>query len=202
MHAHGEHGRDRQQAPQELDVQLDVHVLAEHQGYLLAIARLHLPPDLQVKEGASDLVQETLLNAHEHFDQFRGGTEVELRAWLRRIFLNKLADLRKRYRPGGKRDPRLEVPLAGEGSSGDPAGAVPDGATSPSGRAMAAEQERAVQQALGRLPPDYRAALLLRIWEGLPFEEVGRALGLSPNAAEKLYARAVRRARRELEGQP
>jgi RNA polymerase sigma-70 factor (ECF subfamily) len=176
-------------------------ILAEFRAYLLAIARQEIPPDLRAKEGASDLVQETLLKAHQHFAQFHGSTEAELRVWLRQILLHTLADFRQRY-VAGKRDPRLEVRLAEGGSSADPAGGLLDGAPSPSEQAMKAEQERAVQQALDRLPPDYRAVLLLRIWERLPFEQIGQALGLSPNAAEKLYARAVRKARRELEGHP
>jgi DNA-directed RNA polymerase specialized sigma24 family protein len=59
-----------------------------------------------------------------------------------------------------------------------------------------------VRQKLGRLPPHYRRVIELRVWEGLAFEDIGRALGLSANAAEKLYARAVHRARQEWEGRP
>jgi RNA polymerase sigma-70 factor (ECF subfamily) len=65
--------------------------LAEHQAFLLALARQQLPPDLRAKGGASDLVQETLLNAYEHFAQCRCDTPAQLRAWLRRILRNKPA---------------------------------------------------------------------------------------------------------------
>jgi RNA polymerase sigma-70 factor (ECF subfamily) len=176
--------------------------LAEHHAFLLALARERLPHDLQAKGGASDLVQEALLNACAHFDQARCATPAQLRAWLRTILLNQLADFRKRYHAGGKRDPGLEVPLAPDGSSAGAAGGLADGSTSPSGRAAGAELDRAVEQSLRRLPEDYRRVIELRLGQGLPFEEVGRALGVSANAAAKLFARAVRRTRSDLEGRP
>ena len=40
----------------------------------------------------SDIVQQTLLKAHEKFDQFRGSTEHELRGWLRAILARNLVD--------------------------------------------------------------------------------------------------------------
>src|SRR3954467_7106953 len=45
-----------------------------------------------------DLVQEALLKAHQHFDQFQGRTEAELAGWLRQILARCLADLVRKYR--------------------------------------------------------------------------------------------------------
>src|SRR5260370_40490207 len=52
-------------------------------GYLLQIARRELGPDLQAKCGASDLVQQTFLEANRDFSYFHGATENEWRARLR-----------------------------------------------------------------------------------------------------------------------
>ncbi len=60
-------------------------------NYLLLVANRGLNPDLRVKVGASDLVQETLLAAQRGFDRFEGSSDAELRLWLRRILLNKMA---------------------------------------------------------------------------------------------------------------
>jgi RNA polymerase sigma-70 factor (ECF subfamily) len=170
-------------------------LLAEHHALLLALARQQLPAHLQSKGGASDLVQEALLQAYQRFAHSRCRTPAQLRAWLRQILRHQLADFCRRYQGAGKRDPGREVRLAQGRSSAGPA----DGSASPGEQVVADEEDRAVWQTLDRLPPDYRRVLQLRIWEGLPFEGVGRALGLSANAARKLYARAVRRVRVNLE---
>ena len=52
---------------------------------------------LQEKADPSDLVQETLLKAHQHFEQFRGRTTGEVAAWLRQILARNLTDLARRY---------------------------------------------------------------------------------------------------------
>src|SRR5262249_52338401 len=72
-------------------------------GYLLMIAREELAPDLQAKGGASDLVQETFLDAQRDFARFQGADEAELLAWLRRVLLNNLANFTRRFREAEKR---------------------------------------------------------------------------------------------------
>ena len=65
---------------------------------------------------------------------------------------------------------------------------------------MADEQLGRLQAAIGRLPDDYRQVIALRYQEGLAFEEVGRRLGRSTDAARMLWARAVDRLKQELHG--
>src|SRR6476469_3978998 len=77
--------------------------------YLQAIAERELDPELRAKGGASDLVQETFLEAHKDFAQFKGDTEDALLAWLRRMLLNNLANFRRRYRGTRKRRAGREV---------------------------------------------------------------------------------------------
>ena len=62
--------------------------------YLLMIANEVIGPELRAKFGASDLVQDTFLEAQRHLDVFRGQTKGELRAWLRRILECRLANIR------------------------------------------------------------------------------------------------------------
>jgi RNA polymerase sigma-70 factor (ECF subfamily) len=75
--------------------------------YLLLVANRELEPELQAKGGASDLVQETFLEAQRDFGRFQGSSQAEVLAWLRRILLNNLANFRRRYsgtdkRPSGR----------------------------------------------------------------------------------------------------
>ena len=69
------------------------HELAEYRDYLMTIAHLHLEPKLQVKLDASDIVQQTLLEAHEQREQFRGQSRPEFAAWLKQILVHNLLDL-------------------------------------------------------------------------------------------------------------
>jgi RNA polymerase sigma-70 factor (ECF subfamily) len=168
--------------------------------YLLLVAERRLDPKLRAKGGASDLVQETFLEAQRDFDAFRGTSEAELLAWLSRLLLNNVGNFARRYRGTDKRDVGREVVLQADGSSSavapDPAADTP----SPSRQAMDNEQAAALQQALARLPDDQRQAIVMRYQEGLSFEEIGRRLNRSPDAARKLWTRAMERLRLEWEG--
>jgi RNA polymerase sigma-70 factor (ECF subfamily) len=165
-------------------------------GYLLLVAQRELAPDLQAKGGASDLVQETLLDAVRAFPRFHGTSESEILAWLRRLLLNNLVSFARRYRDADKRQVGREVGLVG--GSGGPAADVP----TPSREAIEEEEARVLRAALDRLPDDYRRVLRLRFEEERSFEDIGRLLGLTPNAARKLWVRAVQRLQRETEGTP
>src|SRR5438094_9736562 len=66
--------------------------LEEFRHYLLRIAEQELDPDLRAKGGASDLVQLTFLEAQRDFARFHGDTAAELRAWLRRLLVDTLAN--------------------------------------------------------------------------------------------------------------
>jgi hypothetical protein len=57
-------------------------LLERCRAYLCLLARFQLSPRLQAKLDSSDLVQQTLLKAHQNMEQFRGGSTGELMAWL------------------------------------------------------------------------------------------------------------------------
>lgn len=169
-------------------------------GYLLLIARQELATELQAKGGASDLVQETLLEGFKGFNRFQGRTDEDLRQWLRRLLLNNLLDFTRHFRGTAKRQLDRESPLDDAGSSAEGlqlAGAFP----SPSEEVLAGEQAEAVQKALAQLPADYRRVLVWRYQESRSFEEIGAALDLTANAARKLLLRALRRVQQDL-GEP
>jgi RNA polymerase sigma-70 factor (ECF subfamily) len=169
-------------------------------GYLLQVAQEELGADLRAKGGASDVVQQTLLDAVRDFGRFHGDTEAELLAWLRRLLLNNLTDLARQYRDAGKRQVAREVGLGPADSTAGPGLVLPASTGTPSREVVAREEEDAVRRAVDGLPDDYRRAIALRYQEGRSFEEIGAELGLSPNAARKLLVRAVERVRHALEG--
>lgn len=167
--------------------------------YLTLVAEHALGDDLRAKATASDLVQETFLEAHRDFDRFRGRTEDELRAWLFGILRHNLLNLARHYRGTDKRRLDREVPLNCVRNVGRVAAGVAAEAPSPSDHAIRREQNRALARALGRLPEHYRSVLAWRHQEKLPFEVIGHRLESSAEAARKLWARAVDRLRWEIE---
>jgi RNA polymerase sigma-70 factor (ECF subfamily) len=170
--------------------------------YLHKIAQQELDQDLRAKNSPSDLVQETCVEVQRDFGNFHGDSEAELLAWLRQLLLHRVGKLRRRYRDTQKRRLGREVALGGDDSSGGPGLGLAANVLSPSGQAMEHEQDEVLQAALGRLPEDYRRVIILRYEDQLPFEEIGRLLQRSPDAARKLWARAVERLHKELDLPP
>ncbi|HEY1376825.1 MAG TPA: sigma-70 family RNA polymerase sigma factor [Gemmataceae bacterium] len=169
-------------------------------AYLLLVAEKEMDPRLKAKGGASDLVQQTFLEAQQAFPRFHGGSEAELLAWLRRLLLNNVATFRRHWEQTAKRRASREVGLGGDSTAPgvQPAARTP----TPSREVAATERAAAVRSALARLPEDYRTVLTLRYEEDLPFEEVARRMGRTSNAVRKLWARAVERLEQELDGPP
>jgi RNA polymerase sigma-70 factor (ECF subfamily) len=166
--------------------------------YLLLVANQQLEPDLQAKVGASDVVQQTFLEAQRDFGGFSGQSQEELLAWLRRILLNNLANLTRHYHGTQRRQAGREVPLA-EAPLRELQAVLASEADSPSTQALAREQAEALDRALERLPEDYGEALRLRHQERLSFEAIGQRLGRSAEAARKLWVRALEQLQRDLE---
>jgi RNA polymerase sigma-70 factor, ECF subfamily len=171
-------------------------------NYLLLVADRQLAPELHAKGGASDLVQETFLEAQRDFARFQGTSEEELLAWLRQMLLNNVANFTRRYRDTGKREVGREVAFQ-TGNSAQVAGLnLLASAPTPSSKAIEREQAEALQRALARLPDDYRQVIVYRYLEERSFEEIGGLLQRSADAARKLWSRAMERLRQEWERSP
>ncbi len=173
-------------------------VLEACRAYLLLIAQQELEPALQAKGGASDLVQQTFLEAHRDFAQFHGVTHDALLAWMRRLLLTNLANFRRDYRRHKRRVSR-EVGLPGTDSSRQGEGSLPGDTPTPSVLTMRNEQTEAIERALHRLPEDYSQVVRLRYREERSFEEIAEIMERSQNAVRKLWARAIERLQQEME---
>ncbi len=141
------------------------------------------------EQDAEDVVQESFLRAYRRLSQF--DERSSFGTWLYRIAANCSIDL---VRSKGQRsqqtvDNELEDPVLSLRSS-DP---------SPERRALSAEVRDRVAEAMNDLSPIERAAFVLRHFEGMRMEDVGRTMGCQTNAAKHSVFRAVQKLRRALE---
>jgi RNA polymerase sigma-70 factor (ECF subfamily) len=169
-------------------------------SYLAIIARTQMESWMHAKVDASDIVQETLLEAHRDFGRFHGGTAGEWLAWLRGILANNSADLIRKYRGTEKRQTRREVPLrAGSDESAVRGVAeLADSVETPSVQLMRQERELHLADAIVQLAPDYQEVIVLRNLQRLPFDEVAQRMGRSRPAVQMLWMRAIRKLQEEL----
>ncbi len=167
--------------------------------YLLAIAGDELSPELRARFGPSDLVQDTFVQAKRAWHDFRGQSEAELRLWLRKILVRQCRDVRKAHLETYKRNPLRTRTVGSDALAARSDRAPAFDENTPSRYAIADEEANQVMEALNRLPEILQVVVWMRNWEALAFDEIGRRLNRSPDAARKLFVRAVDRLARELD---
>jgi RNA polymerase sigma-70 factor (ECF subfamily) len=177
-------------------------LLEMYRHYLRLLARVEIGRNLQAKLDASDLVQDTLLEAHRGFPGFQGSSETQFVCWLRQIMAANLANLLRRYLGTQGRDVRLERELAVrlDQSSRILDRGLFDRGSSPSHQVFRREQAVLLADALEKLPEDYREVIVLRHLEGLTFPEVSRRMGRSGDSVEKLWVRGLAQLRQVMGG--
>jgi len=163
--------------------------------YLNLLARNQLERWMQGKVDASDIVQQTLLEAHRDFAHFQGDSEGEWVAWLRCILERNAADFIRHYRGTAKRDVKREVAIAhpSDGSSILSAAEPAARDASPSQEFLRRDDELRVAAALEQLSPDHRQVIELRNLQRLPFDEVASRMGRTRPAAQMLWMRAIKK---------
>ena len=122
----------------------------------------HLAHD---RHAAEDLAQEAFLKALANLHRFQAGTNFQ--AWLFRIAYNRFVN---HYR----RSSRSRQPLPAQ---------LVDHEPGPVEQAIGREARDNLARAVGRLPNDYRSALLLRVDEGMSFREIAGVLEITEETA-------------------
>ena len=177
--------------------------LERFRAYLHFLVRHRLDGPFQGKLDASGVVQQTLWEAHQGWKDFRGDSEGELVAWLRRILVRNLTDEVRKF-AADKRDLARErsIEQAVEQSSANLASWLAGDQSSPSQQAVRQEQLVELAAALAGLPEDQRTAVELHHLEGLSLVEVGRQMQRSKEAVAGLLFRGLKRLRELLPPSP
>jgi len=163
------------------------------------LSRRRMGAALSRRLDASDVVQQTFLEAHQSIGRFRGTSEAELLAWLRHILEFNLADAARNHLATGKRNAAREASLDDSRyGAGGLHRRLASGHTSPSLRAVRLEQAARFLESLELLPPDQREAVRLRHIEGWPLDRIALHLQRSPEAAAGLLKRGLQALRARL----
>lgn len=170
--------------------------LERFRHYLLLFARLHIGEQFRGKFDPSDVVQQTLLEAHRKRAQFRGNNEAELAGWLRQMLACEIADALRGLRRA-KRNVALErtIEQAFLDSSSRLEQLLAAGHSSPSERAVKNEQLIRLAEAMAELPEDQRRAVELKHLQGKTVAAISEVLGRSETAVGGLLRRGMTRLR-------
>jgi len=170
--------------------------------YLHLLARLQMNPRLTGKVAPSDIVQQTLLKAHEKREQFRGGTAADLAGWLRAILASTLAESMRHF-GRQRRDAGLERSLqaALDDSSANLERWLAADQSSPSQQVMREEHLSRLARALAELPEEQRTVVELRHLRGMPVAAIADQVDKSAASVAGLLRRGLQRLR-EVLGEP
>jgi RNA polymerase sigma-70 factor (ECF subfamily) len=174
--------------------------LGRYREYLRLLARLQLDPRLQGKLDPSDVVQQTLVKAQQARDQFRGQSEGERVAWLRRILANTLIDAVRKLSGEVARQRPLEEAMAE--SSARLEAWLADAEPSPSEQVERQEQLLRLAEALSGLPDDQRLAVELHYLQDESLAEIARRLDRTLPSVAGLLRRGLQKLREHLRNGP
>ncbi len=130
---------------------------------------------------AEELVQQAFIKAWRGIAGFGGRSG--FKTWLYRIGINLAINYRTRAKPTTGLDEQLPAASTSE----------------PEAVYRQRRREALVQEALSRLPPDQRTALVLSAFERMSYSEIGAVMGRSSRAVDSLLFRAKSNLRRLLQ---
>ena len=172
-------------------------LFARHRPYLRQVVSLRLDPKLRARVDASDVVQETHLEAVRRLPDYLERRPMPFRLWLRKTAYERLLMIERHHVDAQRRAVGREVALP-DRSSLQLFGQLLAAGSTPSQQLSRAELARRVRQAVARLADIDKEILLMRNLEGLSNHEVAQVLEIAPAAASQRYGRALLRLRKLL----
>ena len=175
-------------------------LVAGHDGALDDLMARHgeklfhyLIRSLQNEDEAADLAQETFTRVYQHRAKFNPAQKFS--TWLYAIASNLVRDC---YR-SRVRHPQISLNTKNETSDAEFGEQLPDEKSIPSESMQLAERAEAVRKAIGELPEELRAPLILAEYEEMSQAEIGEILDCSVKAVETRIYRARKQLREALQ---
>lgn len=144
---------------------------------------------LRQKVGESDLIQSAYASVIRRLKDFRDGGPGSFRRWLAVILDHRMIDEIRRHQGRGEHERGREFGLDALSEYSVPLAR----GESPSRAAAAGEDRRRIRVAVDLLGPDQRAVVQLIHDRALSMDQAATAMGRTPEAVRKLYARALER---------
>lgn len=160
----------------------------EMRTYLLLVARARLNPSLSAKLDASDIAQQSLLEAQANMGQFQGQSLPEFKAWLRRLVEHNLADTSRRLIGAQRRTIFRERTLEDSQFKN----VLVSKEMSASSCLQRNELDVAILRAVQSLSRADQILIRLRYERHLTYPQIGKLLGVSDQAVRKRCGRVVK----------
>ncbi len=173
-------------------------ITLRHRDRLRRMVEVRMHPRLQGRVDASDVIQETFIEAARVLNNGKQNQDIPVYLWLRRLANQKLIQAHRQHLQATGRDARREQvqTIQPEASSVSIARFLIGNFTSPSMQAVRSERESNLQQCLDQMEPLDREILALRHFEQLSGPESAEILGVSHDAVKKRYIRALEKLQR------
>ncbi|MGD9634997.1 MAG: sigma-70 family RNA polymerase sigma factor [Pirellulales bacterium] len=183
------------------DAAARAELLALFRSQLKRMVSMRMDRRVAARFDASDIVQETLKDAHNRLPEYFADPQLPFYPWLRRIAWDRLVDMYRSHIGAERRSVLREqsgLPKLNDESTAELANSIVTSSSNPVRRAMLAEMSSRTKSALLQLKPHDREILVLRYLEQLTVEEIAGVLGISQTAVTSRHLRALQRLRRLL----
>lgn len=162
-------------------------------SYLNLMARMQLDRKLQSKMDASDIVQQTMLQAHRAQNTFQGSSDKQLAGWLRQILARNVYHARRDFQRD-KRDVNNErsIENAMDNSAARVEAWLEADQTSPDAKAVRNEQVLILADCLESLSEEKQTAIELHYLQGWKLAEIAEHMDRSVSGVAGLIHRGLK----------
>ncbi len=172
-------------------------LMDRHRNSLRQLIRMRLDKKIQNRVDVSDVIQDVLIEANRRLDNYMNDPVMPFHLWLRQIAKDRIIDAHRRHRVSARRsvdrEQSMAAPRGYDQSSIELAGLLGDTNLTPAAAVMQAEMARRVEDAISELDEKDCEIIIMRHYEHLTNQEIGKLLDLTEPAASMRYLRAIRR---------
>lgn len=168
-------------------------LLARHRTRLRQMVKLRISPRIAARLDPSDIVQDTLAEAHRRLPEYAAERPIPFYPWLRRLAWDRLLQMHRHHIEARRRTVMREDFLPLSDNSEMLLAERLATASTPSDRLLKQEIGQRVRNAVAKLPDSDREVIVLKHLEELSFFDAAAVLEISASAIYSRYYRAIKR---------